>query len=145
MHLWQGNKAVQFNILGYEFADCKPPDGEFNYDANWLVCEITFSATKEIKTYNKACLLTYELAELANEMSEIVKGTTKCYISDFMEANLQFAITNLGNHIQLTLNFADDLQETNSNKFKVEALLSQKEAANVLQELKHLVAKFPER
>ena len=145
MLLRQGNKAVQFNILGYEFARCKPPDGEFNYDANCLVCEITFLASKQIKTYNKACILTYELAELANEMSEIVNGSTKCYVSDLIEPNLQFAIAKLGNHIQLTLNFLDDLQESNSNKFKVEALLSQKEGANVLQELKHLVAKFPER
>lgn len=145
MLLRQGNREVQFNILGYEFAVCKSLEGEYNYDANWLVCEITFLASKQIKTYNKACILTYELAELANEMSEIVNGSTKCYVSDFMEPNLQFAIAKLGNHIQLTLNFLDDLQETNFKKFKVEALLSQKEAANVLQELKHLVAKFPEK
>ena len=91
MILHQGNKSIEFTIVNYQYPEKSPSKEGFDYDANWLMCEVKYSDAKTNETYKDACLLTDELADMVEELSEILDGSEDGYISDFMEPYLKVA------------------------------------------------------
>ena len=86
MILHQGNKSIEFTIVNYQYPEKRPSKEGFDYDANWLMCEVKYSDAETNETYKDAYLLTDELADMVEELSEIIDGSEDGYISDFMES-----------------------------------------------------------
>ncbi len=55
------------------------------------MCEVKYSDAETNETFKDACLLTYELADMVEELSGILDGSEDGYISDFMEPYLKVA------------------------------------------------------
>lgn len=69
MILHQGNKSIEFTIVNYQYPEKRPSKEGFDYDANWLMCEVKYSNAETNETYKDACLLTDELADMVEELS----------------------------------------------------------------------------
>ena len=145
MILRQGNKNIEFSIASYQYPEEKGSKEEFDYDANWLVCELGYSDAEINETYKDACLLTYELEEIVDEFSKILAGSEDGYISDFMEPYLKVAAARVDEKIVVIFQFVYDTTDGVWKDRKIKALLSQEAATEMLQELKGLVSEYPRR
>lgn len=75
-------------ILGYQFPelDAEP------YDSNWLNIKIHVRVPAGAWSATTACLLTYEISELADWLEAMQEGRPAEDFWDFTEPNLQFAL-----------------------------------------------------
>ncbi len=145
MVLHQGNKSIEFSIDSYEFQEFELTKEEFEYDANWLMCEVKYSDGEISETYTDPCLLTDELADMTEMLSKILDGTEDGYISDFMEPYLKVSAARADDKIAVVFQFAYYSTKKTWKKRKITTLLSQEEAAEMVQSLKELVEKYPVR
>lgn len=145
MILHQGNKSIEFTIVGYQYPEAKDSKETFDYDANWLMCELKYSDAEISETYKDACLLTYELEEMADAFSEILDGSEDGYISEFMEPYLKVVAARVDEKIMVIFQFAYDSTDGVWKDRKIKALLSQESATEIMQALKGLVSKYSER
>ena len=104
MRIIENNKELSFNICGYQFKQMKSTITEYNYDANWLNCEIEYFENGSRYVYTDSCLLTNELEELIFALSKIIKGEESSYISAFMEPYLKIAIAKVENKMLFIVN-----------------------------------------
>ena len=145
MILKQGNKSIEFSIVGYQYPGLEPSDEAFDYDANWLIAEVKYSDSGINETYEDPCIMADDLAEIAEELSKILDGSEEGYITDFMEPYLKIAAARADEKIVIVFQFS---YVTTSNSWKrrtVTELLSQEEATEMVQSLKELVEKYPVR
>ena len=77
--------SLSFEIDDYQYPEHKSQEKGYDYDANWLEVAIQYSNQNEVKEYKDTCLLTYELEELIDGLSEVIADKESLYISDFME------------------------------------------------------------
>jgi hypothetical protein len=80
--------SVELRILGYEFPDVKAEE----YDSNWLLIEIDVTHPKGHWVSRDPCLLTYEVARLADWLADISRGKDVNAIQRFIEPNLEFRL-----------------------------------------------------
>ena len=145
MILRHDNKSIEFTIDGYQSPKRKSSKKEFDYEANWLICRVIYSDGDNTETFTDPCLLTDELAELAEEIPKVIDGSETCYISDFMEPFLKFAATRVEDRIVIIFYFAYAADGGPWKVRKISALLSPEDAAEIAGELKELVNRYPER
>lgn len=117
MFIVSKNKSLELNIIGYQFPDHKISTTEYDYDANWLICEVKYSEDNLNEVYRDACLLTYELEELIEALDKIINDEEEAYISDFMEPYLKVSIAKVEEQVVLIVQFVYD---TTNGKWKVE-------------------------
>ena len=145
MLIEENNKSLRFNVIGYQFPDLHSTKNDYNYDANWLTCEINYSDRENNNTYRDSCLLTCELEELIEALSKILNGEPGGYISEFMEPYLQISISKADDKIMFVIHFVYDTSKNGWKKCKVSSLVEQDKALCFLEELKGLQKCYPER
>ena len=145
MILKQGNKSIEFSIVGYQYPELEPSDEAFDYDANWLIAEVKYSDSGMNETYEDPCIMADDLAEIAEELSKILDGSEEGYITDFMEPYLKIAAARADEKIVIVFQFSYVMRKNSWKRRKVTALLSQEEVAEIVQSLKELVEKYPVR
>ena len=149
MILHQGNKRIEFTIASYQYPEKKgtkeKSKEKFDYDANWLMCELKYADAEISEIYKDACLLTYELKEMTDAFSKILDGSEDGYISDFMEPYLKAAAARVDEKIVVIFQFVYDTTDGVWKDRKIKALLSQESATEMVQALKDLVSKYSER
>jgi hypothetical protein len=79
-------------IVGYEF-----PEAEAEYDSNWLLIRLSATLLEDSWTATDPFLLTYEVAELANWLEEIARGTAAEMEIGFIEPNIWFQVVAAAN------------------------------------------------
>lgn len=136
-----GNKNIFFDIIGYEFNYVKKMD---YYDANWLTVNIRYTDSNTDKSFTDNCILTYELANLVQQIEDIISGKESGLITEFMEPYLKFSVTKVKDIYAVQIRFVCDIAE----EWK-EVYVSQGFNINELSELRNgldnLRKKFPER
>ena len=145
MILHQGNRSIEFTIVNYQYPEKKPSKDGFDYDANWLMCEVDSSDDEVNETYKDPCLLTDELADMVESLSKILNGSEDGYISDFMEPYLKVAAARAGEKIVIIFQFVYDTTDGIWKDRKITTLLSKEEAAEIVQALRELIEKYPVR
>lgn len=145
MILHQGNKSIEFTIAGYQYPETKSLKEKFDYDTNWLMCELKYSDAEICETYKDTCLLTYELEEMADAFSEILDGSEDGYISEFMEPYLKVAAARVDEKIVVIFQYVYDTTDGVWKDRKIKTLLSQESATEMVQSLKDLVSEYSER
>ena len=139
------NKIIDFNITGYQFPNHRPSSDDFDYDANWLICEITYLEDSLREVYEDACLLTCELDEIIEGLSKVVDGEEGGYISEFLEPYLRISITNINDNIIITIHFVYEVSDKAWKKRKVSCAINKEDAAKILCELQDFKKMYPER
>ena len=139
------NKIIDFKITGYQFPDYHPSNDDYDYDANWLICEIKYSEDNINQVYSDPCLLTYELQELTESMQKILNYEEDAYISEFMEPYLKISIVRCEEKVVFTIQFVYDTTDENWTTIKVSSVMNEKVATQILNELTEFQYSFPER
>jgi hypothetical protein len=80
-------------IVGYEF----PEEAEAEYDSNWLMVRLSATLLEDSWTATDPFLLTYEVAELANWLEEIARGTAAEMEIGFTEPNIWYQVVAAAN------------------------------------------------
>ena len=145
MILKQGNKSIEFSIVGYQYPELEPSNEAFDYDANWLIAEVKYSDSGINETYEDPCIMADDLAEIAEELSKILDGSEEGYITDFMEPYLKIAAARADEKIVIVFQFSYVTRKNSWKRRKVTALLSQEEVAEIVQSLRELVENYPVR
>lgn len=123
----------------------KSQEKGYDYDANWLEVAIQYSNQNEVEEYKDACLLTYELEELIDGLSEVIADKESLYISDFMEPYLKFAIASTDGKILLGMEFVYEANKTSWTSHKVSEVITKESAEEIAEELRSMLARFPQR
>lgn len=76
-------------VIDYEF----PEVHDDQYDSNWLIIEIRATRAKDSWSASYPCMLTGELAELADWLDAVADGKNTTARLDFIEPNLHFEVT----------------------------------------------------
>ena len=139
------NKIIDFKITSYQFPNHHPSNDDYDYDANWLICEIKYSEDNLNEVYSDPCLLTYELQELTESMQKILNYEEDAYISEFMEPYLKISIVRCEEKVVFTIQFVYDTTDGNWNTRKVSSVMSEDVAIQILTELTKFQKAFPER
>ena len=139
------NKIIDFKITSYQFPNHRPSTEDYDYDANWLICEIKYSEDNLNEVYSDPCLLTYELQELTESMQKILNYEEDAYISDFMEPYLKIAIVRCEEKVVFTIQFVYDTTGGNWKTRNVSSVMNEDIAIQILTELTKLQKTFPER
>ena len=76
-------------VIDYEF----PEVHDDRYDSNWLIIEIRATRAKDSCSAAYPCMLTGELAELADWLDAVADGKNATLQLGFFEPNLHFEVT----------------------------------------------------
>ena len=82
-----GNR-LELRVAGYQFPHLENKE----YDSDWLRIDIQVEHPRGSWTSIDACLLTWELAQLADWFVAIAHGNTFDHAQDFIEPNLRFQL-----------------------------------------------------
>ncbi len=89
MLLKNQNSHFEMTVIDYEF----PEVHDDRYDSNWLIIEIRATLAKDSWSASYPCMLTGELADLADWLDAVADGKTTSARLDFIEPNLHFEVT----------------------------------------------------
>ncbi len=144
MVLYENEKSMGFEILGYEFPH-KTSGEEYDYDANWLKCHFTYKDEEICEKYCDSCLMTDELSELQQELEAILTGESISFISDFLEPYLKFCFVRVTEGVAVVMHFVYDTLDGYWKTRKIASTFTIDEAKELLQELKEMALKYPVR
>jgi hypothetical protein len=89
-----GNDGITFKL---EIVDYQFPDEEYEeYDSNWLLVRVSASLPAGAWTVTDPCLLTYEVARLADWLDAVATGSEAANETGFVEPNLWFQVVRPG-------------------------------------------------
>ena len=89
----------QLVIVRYQFPDVH----EDRWESNWLIVNGTVAAAGEKWVFTEPCVTTFELADLADWLDELVTNGTEPSAFEFTEPNLKFTYVPSRRAVQLTL------------------------------------------
>ena len=145
MRVLSKKKIMDFSIINYQFPDYIVSGEGYDYDANWLLCEIKYAEGDCSHTYRDACLLTYELQELTNAMESILNKEDDAYVSDFMEPYLKIAIARAEEKVVFTIRYVYDTTDGKWKERTVSSVLDEDMALQAFCELIEFQKAYPER
>ena len=145
MRISSKNKIIDFSIIGYQFPDYIMSVEGYDYDANWLLCEIKYTEGDSIHVYRDVCLLTYELDELTKAMENILNKEDDAYISDFMEPYLKIAIARAEEKVVFTIQYVYDTTDGKWKERIVSSVMDEDTAMQAFHELTAFQKAYPER
>ena len=86
MHLaGPDGQSLELRIVGYQFPHLESEE----YDSNWLIVEGKVVHPRGEWTFRSPCLLTYEVASLADWLDSVVRGRPRSEKKGFIEPNLR--------------------------------------------------------
>jgi hypothetical protein len=135
------DKKLSIKVVGYEFPDAKPEDAGYDYDANWLNCEVCYTEGEKEGKYIAPCILTDELASLISALEELSTGKRDSYMSNFVESYLIIAIDRAGDNFLFTIKFIDD----NSEMYSVTSVVGEKRIKEIIKDLNEDKKTFPQK
>ena len=141
MVIAKDNKKLSIKVVGYEFLDAKSEDTGYDYDANWLNCEICYTEGTKEKKYIAPCILTDELETLLFMLKELRDGKSDSYLSNFVESYLIIAVDRAGEDFLFTAKFVDD---TNT-MYSVTSVVDKKRIDEIISDLQKDMIAFPRR
>ena len=140
------DNSITLDVARYQFPDSpKSKKDDYNYDSNWLMLSICYTGSGVSTTQEDACLLTYELSELYEELHKLSDAQTGSYISDFMEPYLHIAVLKNDDLYSIAVHFVFDTTDGVWKEWKVCSTATASEYNCLLEELKSLVDKYPQK
>lgn len=146
MKIEDKNKTIEFGVIGYQFPNAgrsKPNDPD--YDANWLTVQVSYTEDETTASFQDSCVLTWELKEMADALSEILDGRETAYISDFMEPYLKFAVARAGDQFTFTIDFVCGATNGEWKKICATQLLDRDRLSAIREEVKQHLTTYPAR
>jgi hypothetical protein len=136
----------QMVIVRYQYPDVH----EDRWDSNWLVVNGTVAASGEKWIFTEPCVTTFELADLADWLDDLVADGSEPSAFEFTEPNLKFAYVPWPRRaVQLTLahesapsSMSDHERQTGVT---VEFPLSEQQTTTFAAEIRQALSEYPIR
>jgi len=149
MQIFDSNgNAFRFSILGYQYPEKKFED----YDSNWLIIEVDVTYSQKRWNARDACLLTYEVARLAQWFESIAGGISVESIQKFIEPNLEFHLVDISSEQYLRIFFEFELRpewakwdQKIMKDFWIDFSLSKLDLYQTASSLRRQLADYPQR
>jgi hypothetical protein len=135
----------QLVIVRYQFPDVH----EDRWESNWLIVNGTVAAAGEKWVFTEPCVTTFELADLADWLDELVTNGTEPSAFEFTEPNLKFTYVPSRRAVQLTL--AHESAPTSMSELErragvtVEFPLSGQQTETFAAEIRQALREYPIR
>lgn len=144
MRIKDENKTIEFYILGYQFPNAKysKPNNP-DYDDNWLTVKVEYTENGKAETYRDSCVLTWELKEIMDAISDVLVSSKSAYISDFMESYLKFAVAKARDKFSFTIDFVCDVSEGKWNKINATQPIDHNQLSAIRDEVKQYLTTYP--
>jgi hypothetical protein len=144
IRLVHGDTRFELRVVDYQF----PDDATSDYDSNWLLIEGSVRHPRGDWQFRDPCLLTYEVAQLADWLEAVATGAESESWCGFIERNLRFQVVCEGAGRVLRVSFAIEALprwakpgEDVSVEFPVTGL----NLASAVVSLREQLRKFPQR
>ena len=139
------NRVFEIKVTGYEF-----PEAEGIYDLNWLNLSFRAKDDKRDDSCTDACMLTWELEQLARELEEFMSSPEEDeYEPDFTENILWLEFKkNPAGGIDMLLEFTSEGKMSATGeweRFRIERTLTQRDLRRAIKVIKISSAAFPQR
>lgn len=156
MRLFCGERAIQVNVVGYQF-----PYNPLRtiYDNNWLMVHIRLTEGILTYSFDDPCMTSHELADLVRGLENVAKGLTVESEAQFIEPYMRLhthrclggVLVNLG--IALTaeeddpdfVELQERLEENDWERFWVSAILTEEDFLLMIHRFREMAARFPVR
>ena len=156
MRLFCDQRAVQVNVVGYQF-----PFHPLKsiYDNNWLMVHIRLTEGILTYSFDDPCMTSHELADLVRGLENVAKGLTVESEAQFIEPYMRLhthrclggVLVNLG--IALTaeeddpdfVELQERLEENDWERFWVSAILTEEDFLLMIHRFREMAARFPVR
>ena len=135
----------QLVIVRYQFPDVH----EDRWESNWLIVNGTVAAAGEKWVFTEPCVTTFELADLADWLDELVPNGAEPSAFEFTEPNLKFTYVPSRRAVQLTL--AHESAPTSMSELErragvtVEFPLSVQQTESFAAEIRQALHEYPIR
>ena len=139
------NESLSFEIEDYQYPEHKSQEKGYDYDANWLMVAIKYSCEETLEEYKDACLLTYEFEDLYEGFLNVLAGKESLYISDFTEPYLKIAIATADERIVFGMGFVYEANKSVWKSRKVSEVFTKEKAEEIVEELRFMLSRFPQR
>lgn len=134
-------------IRDYQFPNC----ANIEYDADWLVVEVRITRSQGSWKKAEPCMLTWELANLAEWFRKLGENEEATSSIEFMEPELRFEAE--GRSLKIFLKyglippwtFLEDDSASGDEVFVMEFRLDHLNLESVIRQLDEMVNKFPVR
>ncbi len=142
MRLQDDNRTVDFSVIDYQFP--KMDKGKYDeYDANWLTIQVDCNDGEA--TFEDSCVLSFELAEFAERIEDLLEGREDFCQSDFMEPYLKFTVEKIGNRFEFQMEFVCDVENGEAGVLTVTEMCDEDRLREIADELADIIAGFPKR
>ena len=156
MRLFCDQRAVQVNVVGYQF-----PFHPLKsiYDNNWLMVRIQLSEGVLTYSFDDPCMTSLELEDLVRGLENVAKGRTVESEAQFIEPYMRLhthrcvggILVNLG--VALTaeeddpdvVELQEQLEGNDWERFWVSAILSDQDFGVMTQKFREMAERFPIR
>ena len=147
MKIQESNRAITIGIVNYEFPNAEPSKSDkVNFDANWLTLKVDYEEKDQIQSFLNPCMLTWELKELADSVSNILSGRWAKYVSNYVEPYIKIIISKEIEKYHFEILYARDTDSDDRWEVRdVAQLLSKEELSEIEKELLKYIEVFPER
>jgi hypothetical protein len=137
----ENNKTLKLSVVGYEFSLESSTNA---FDANWLTVKLEYVLDGEAQIYTDNCLLASELELLTEKIAAIVEDKEMGLAADFMEPNLKFAITQVGDIYTVQIRYVYDTPSEYKD-ICISQDMNKEELKKLNAELKSIIRQFPVR
>jgi hypothetical protein len=99
-------QRFELELAGYQFPELATAE----YDSNWLIVRVDVDHPRGRWSASNACLLTYEVAELASWLESVARGRPTHDEVSFLEPNLLLRLVETGLGTVLRIYFELELR-----------------------------------
>ena len=146
MHISGWGKTIDISAIGYEDSGSTPVRGDgYDYSANWILIEVSYSDGVFQESQRRPWLQTYELATMADGLENVLGGVSDCYLSDFLEPNLRIAFVRCADGLVVAVQYDPENSKNGLDYWTVSAKMNHGEGAELLDDLRQMQANYPER
>jgi len=142
----EDSNRIELTVVGYQFPSVENEE----YDSDWLSITIRVNHPRGTWTSTDSCLLTWEVARLAEWLAAIANGDDAVDEEDFIEPNLRFQL--LDNRSRLRVYFELECRPSwapsdgaEMNDLWVDLNVNAQELRNAASSLHAALERFPIR
>ena len=137
---------MDVRVVGYQFPDRVPDKREtVDYDANWLTVSVRSTGTDFTAEFQDPCVRTWEVQEAAEALNRLIDGKIQDFRTDFLEPFLRMEAENVEDEFWLRVCFVCEVDKSERKEITAVQRMDRERLAEILDEVKGVVQRFPKR
>ena len=137
---------MDVRVVGYQFPDRVPDKREtVDYDANWLTVSVRYMEPDFTAEFQDPCVLTWEVQEAAEALNRLIDGKIQDFRTDFLEPFLRMEAEKVEDEFWMRVCFVCEVDKGERKEITAVQRMDRERLAEILDEVKGVVQRFPKR